>query len=275
MFALHGWCVLRRKRTRRGSAAIELVLVLPFVSALLSIIFTIAAMTMTRMGLVTSVRNDCWQGRHQPWMSSSRYHPLTLDVTAARETERILGPTPRWPSRAAVAARDERRMPVYLAGLEDHFAASDYEHFVLAGSWDHQEIPFQPRAEHRRLEPTPKVYYFFDGPVSFAPFRLMADFASAASLQGQEAARQQHEAADARLQEELRRRRQEIAAALDQALQQLRSLQTQLDQLESQDPRDEEAIQRTREQMDALEADIRTMEDALAAIDGAGRATPP
>lgn len=266
--------VSNRHALRTASAAMELVFVLPFILALLLIIMTIAAITMTRMGLVTTVRNDAWQGRHEPWRQSPDYAPQMLHMTVPAETQRILGPTQRWPTTAAVTSRGERAAPVYLRGWQNTFAPVAYEHMVLAGSWDYQEIAFETRARHRQLVPTHKVYFFHDGPVSFAPFRQLADFASPASLADQEAARREQERQHASQQEELARRRQEIVAALARTRQQISVLREQLAQRERQEPRDENAIRQIGEQIARLESQIRALEEALNAIDQVGRAAP-
>lgn len=159
---------------RSGMATIEVALCLFVLAVPLSAMFMILSYTYSASGLAVAARCRAWAGRHQPWESHTGSSLKAMDAVADQSFATILGPSPRMnPNEVLMATTRKEAM---LFGVDSEIGS---DHFVLGGTWDHTEIPFE---RHGRLAPSAKFTLFTNQSANWSRFSSLADFASAAAV---------------------------------------------------------------------------------------------
>ncbi len=232
--------VFSRQRTRppHGQAQIELVLFLPLLMALLATTFTVASLFITCGETAVVARHQAFQGRHQPWRPNATYQLQRLSVPGAQEAAKILGPRPVLPPDGSLLkSQATHRVPYVFAPFRTVVGDAAAEQFVLGGSWDFQEIPFETRAAHPPLRLTEKANYFGGGVLrNLQAFAALAAFGSAADAGNGQApldkGRTQARAAQRATQVRLNTARQEQEVTQQQLDRERQSLEPDKDQLQ-------------------------------------------
>lgn len=236
-------------RRRHGAAAIEFVFFLPLLVALWSIIFLVSEITLARSHASLGARNKAFRGRHEPWRKSDDYSVLSLPVAGTQAVGRILGQAQKLDADAQKLDADggllkanETRKITGFGPLSGLFDEATREHFVLAGTWDKQQIEF---TKHSPLTLTDKVKLFhprikIDRFAALASFALRSGVGQAlASVRPAEAEKLSSRLIG-RAQDEAEQRVEQTVAELTG---QINAIQSELTTLENALPRNESRIQ--------------------------------
>ena len=156
---------MKPHRLRRGNAAIEFALALPFLLVALLAIATMGTFGLTRMDTTIAARYNAWSGKDTPWVPRPERVERELPLDGLDTVGRILGPKPVWAAeRGLLDARVTSEVPVLIAPLRYCLKEVDFRHAVLAGTWDHRVIAFpNDRREHPRLWCVRKYRCFPEG----------------------------------------------------------------------------------------------------------------
>jgi hypothetical protein len=119
---------------RTGLAPLEFVLLLPLIAGLIYGLFTISRASLTRFDVIREARNEAWAVRSQ---------------TTARK--QMILQNPRLDGLAAHDATRDFKTRGWWQGTYPTESRSR----TLAGTWDHQEVPFEHRATPFRVHSDP------------------------------------------------------------------------------------------------------------------------
>ena len=98
----HAGNVRRSPRSRSGLATLELVLVFPFLLALLMVTFTVASKALSQMAANRDARRQAWSGRHAAWRAVGRHLVDQGGYESATISTHL---EPRWPGPPGVHNR--------------------------------------------------------------------------------------------------------------------------------------------------------------------------
>jgi hypothetical protein len=149
-----------RRAHRKAFAVFETLIGIPSALIGVCVLMSVGALGIVHTQVAIDARTKAWGGRHEPWKSSDLYTVRGQSLGQSAKFGQILGPLPRLNPNDVVVALGKRAVPLAMPGVFPDHREAGYWHVLLAGTWDHREIRFEPQSRHRRLEPTRKFTYF-------------------------------------------------------------------------------------------------------------------
>lgn len=210
-----------RARYRKGLAPLELTLALPILMVMLSLIFGVCIVTKSQMESTIFARENAFEKRHQPWEHGAK----TLDIHSVQKVDAIVGQSRKMPTNGGLVKGLGVSEPQGLFGplkkIEQTLTATA-ELSVFGGGWDYQEIEFK---KHDALTLTDKAKYFGVKSSEIGAFKSLGGFNAGGGSGGRSFGQVQSQ-----VQQTLRGAQQEITARLNEIDRQLNQLTRQINQ---------------------------------------------
>jgi len=257
---------------------------LPLLMFVFWIILAAGHLFLVNCEVVVETRQMAWQGRHEPWrQGDGTYEEGEIPALHSSQAGRGLADLSQvadryfqdnedlpgdWSAkRGFLTARHSKVVP-FTPALFSNMRIARSEHFVLGGVWDQREMPFEDRSEHKRLEPSEKLQYYFANPhrhVDFTPLKQLASIGGAGLGSG--SGRNPYRDALPEESERLSRERQKILNSIADTEAEIGRYEQQLKDLRAETLPDDNAIADAEANLTAAEERLNRLEAALAKVE--------